>query len=296
MRLPSKTTTFRILMVAAALMAFVLPASWTRWLRRPFQTLDLVKAPATAAVRELRNSADAAPDPLQLENEALKRALAHAYERLALSDQRIAELTGFTSQGPDSHLDLVIAPVMSLGATPREASVRVLLRGEQHKVVAAGQWVLAGEAGPLPDEVRSDPDRALRQRADRGSLIGHVVQVLPPNVAIVQLTTDARFPQTEVRLARTQPDGRWEIGSERCVLVGIGDGRMRIAQATQDYSQSEFRIVVVPAGRELPVPMTIGRVTGAVRRTDSPQHFDLTVEPWVAPERLKHVYILGGIR
>jgi hypothetical protein len=95
-----------------------------------------------------------------------------------------------------------------------------------------------------------------------------------------------------VRAARLRADGTVQLADKPCFLEGQGAGRMRITQAVEDYFHSGYRLVVVPASRDLPAPMTLGRIEAAMPRDDSAQHFDLTVVPAGPVEKLTHVYVL----
>jgi hypothetical protein len=111
-------------------------------------------------------------------------------------------------------------------------------------------------------------------------------------VARVQLATDPRF-QCGVRAGRVLADGTVQLAPEACVLNGIGGGRMRITQAVQDYYKAGYPLVVVPAARELPTALTLGRIESAAPRDDSPQHFDLGVVPWGRADSLTYVYVIS---
>jgi cell shape-determining protein MreC len=297
MRLPSKATTFWILMAASAVSAFLLPVAWTTWVRGFFQPLALLQMPmswfAHASGQGVeRLTAGTLPgedaDVLREENEALKRQVAQQRLRLAEAQQRIDELTRLSSQLRDSQIRIVIAPVVAYDANPRRATLRILLNERQHRLIEVGQWVAAAGA-PTPDW---DSEATVRDLLDREWLIGRV-QELYPRVAVVQLTTDALF-RCEVRTARVLADGTWQLAPESSVLVGLGNDEMQIPQAVEDFFKLEHRIVVVPASRDLPVSMSLGRIVSSVTRKDSAQHFDLRVVPWQRLGNLTHVYVIAS--
>jgi hypothetical protein len=207
---------------------------------------------------------------------------------LQAAEQRIQELTGLASQLPDSHAGIIVAPVVAADADPRRGSLVIAKVQESAAAdwVRLGEWVVAGGA----DAQATEGDNRVRDLVWRGWLVGRVSEV-QPQVARVQLTTDPRFA-TEVRVARLAADGALQIAEQACHLQGQGGGRMRITQAVEDYFHMDYRIVVVPAARDLPTTMTLGRVESSAPRQDSSQHFDLTVLPWGAAEKLTHVYVL----
>ncbi len=296
MRWPSKSTAFRILLALSAVSAFLLPASWSAWARRFFQPLALVQAPFAWAARGVAGARDAGAVPgptaaeapaLSEENEALQRQVAQQHLRLQQAEARIAELTRLSLEVLESRTRVVIAPVVGLDSDRRRATLLVTLSERQRRLVQKDQWVVAS-AAPAPDW---DPNATMRDLIDREWIIGKISEV-QPCVARVQLTTDLAF-RAEVRPARVQPDGSWEFAGSGSVLIGAGQGTMLISQATEDYFRNGFHIVVVPAGRELAAPMTLGRITGAEPRNDSPQHVDLRVLPWGSVTQLSHVYVLA---
>jgi cell shape-determining protein MreC len=294
MRLPSKTVSFWILMGLSALSAFVLPPAWTARTRGLFQPLALLQWPASWFAGRTHAAVDSVTEPavtpdqareLQAENDRLQRQVLQ--QRLALQEaqRRLAELSGLAEQLPDSHARIIIAPVVAADASPRHSTL-LIAKGQQAQWVREGEWVVAGGA-PAPEW---DADATVRDLLSRGWLIGRVSEV-QPRLARVQLATDPRF-KTEVRTARMLADGTVQLAGDACVLEGQGAGRMRITQAVEDYDKTGYRIVVVPTSRDLPVPMTLGRIEGSTPRNDSSQHFNLTVLPWGPAEKLTHVYVI----
>lgn len=284
-------------MLASAVTAFVLPAAWTTWVRDPFQPLALLQLPVSWAARGTGEALKPATSEtisqkqaqaLLKENETLQRQVAQQRLRLSVVEQRLADLTGLSGQLPDSHARIVIAPVVACDLTPNRATLRIMLTERQSGLVRKDQWVVAADA-PRPDW---DPQATVRDLLDREWLVGRVSEV-HPRVADVQLTTDPRF-RSEVRAARVLADGTWQVAEEGCVLVGQGRGKMRISQAAQDYFKANYRIVVVPPSRDLPLPLAVGHIEGSTPRSDSAQHFDLAVVPTGAFAGLTHVYIISS--
>ncbi len=294
MQLPSKTVSFWVLMGISALAAFVLPSRWTTPGRGLFQPLALLQWPTkwlAARGHSALGQEDSEPVPtsraqaLQRENEQLRRQIIHQQLAWQETQLRLAELTRLTGQLPDSHIRIVIAPVVGFDANPRRATL-LIARGQQPQWVEVGQWVVA--AGDLPTD--SDFEPTLRDLIYRGWAVGRVSEVHPQS-ARVQLTTDPAF-RTPVRFAGLLADGTVQMAPERCMLQGAGGQTMRISQATGDYYESGLRIVMVPSSPELPTPLTLGRIERATRRDDSAQHFDLVVIPWAPLDQLTHVYVL----
>ena len=69
---------------------------------------------------------------------------------------------------------------------------------------------------------------------------------------------------------------------------------MRISQAAEDYYKNNYRIVVMPPSRELPLTLSVGRIESSTPRNDSSQHFDLTVAPWERFDALGQVFVLAS--
>ena len=294
MRLPSKSATFAILMVAAAISAFVLPARWTTGLRGLLLGLILLLWPASTATREVAEPVREFTQPeipqarahaLEAENQQLKRALAQAAQTIQDLTAQFATVTGLRGQLQDGDTMIVIAPVVAYDANPRRDTLEIHLTEAARGRVRVGQWVAAGTAMDTTQAEASG-----RELLQREWLIGRVSEV-HLRVARVQLSTDPGF-RVEVRTACVSSDGRVELAREGCILDGIGKGQMLISQATQDYFHAGFEVVIVPASQELPINLSIGRINTSVKRLDSPQHFDLTVLPWGRVPALTHVYVI----
>jgi cell shape-determining protein MreC len=278
----------------AALSAFVLPRSWTAPGRGLFQPLALLQWPmswlAGKTGRTVEPAAAEALPPeqareLRAENARLQRQVLQQRLALQQAEGRVEELSGIADQMPDSHVGILIAPVVACDASPRHSTL-LIAKGQQRRWVQEGEWVVAGGAG-APDW---DAEATVRDLLHRGWLIGRVSEV-QPRVARVQLATDPRF-KTEVWAARMLADGTVQLAGKPCHLQGVGAGRMSITQAVEDYFKTDYRLVVVPTSRDLPVPLTVGRIAGSTPRADSSQHFNLSVLPWGSADKLSHVFVL----
>jgi len=288
MRLPSKSTTFVVLMLVSALGAFVLPSDWTDWLRSPFQLRGLLQLSMTWGGRSVRtafSNLDGVPlTPDQVreilrEHAALQRQVGQQELRLIEQQQLLDALTALRGQSPDGLTAVVIGTVIAYDADPRRETIQVLLSGAARGYVETGQWVAAG--------AWETPTRA---GVARQWLVGTVSEVHSQLVR-VRLTTDPAFA-TEVKVARVLADGTWQTAQPACELRGVGRGRMEIRAAEEDYFTSGYRVVVAPRSPQLPMSLSVGRVEGARQRDDSSLHFDLTVVPWEPAQDLRYVYIL----
>lgn len=289
---PSKPTLFAILMVASACVA-LLPARWTgcvngvaqplgwfQWAvsggaRRTlehFQGLG-VPPPTPAEVRELRR-----------QNEELARRLRHQQVTIAQLESRIAELTGLREQLDDHRAKIILASVVAGDASPRRDTLTIS-RGQRHGV-RLGDWVAAGSPAAEYDPAETGRDLLLRQW-----LIGRVSEVYP-YLSRVQLTTDAQFGPQRVWTARPTPEGSWELGAAESVLRGLGNGRMRIDRASENFLEAGQTVVLVPLVHPRPLALAVGRIVGA-RRLETGLHYDLEVEPWGDARRLGHVYVIS---
>jgi len=298
MRLPSKTTTFWVLLAASGVSAFLLPASWTTPGRGLFQPLVLLQWPTTWFAHKTAESVEGTTSEslsaeqataLRREVNALQRQVINQRLRLREAERQLEEVTGLAAQMPDSHASIIVAPVVSYDASPRRETLQIALKDAGWRRLRQGreQWVVAA-VGPTPDW---DKEATLRDLLHRGWLIGRICE-LHPRVARVQLATDPAF-RCAVRAARVLEDGTIQATEEGCMLEGQGSGRLRINQAIEDYYETGWLIVIAPTSRELPVPMTLGRITGSRPRDDSAQHFDLDVVPWGRTEMLTHVYVIA---
>jgi hypothetical protein len=293
----SKATVFWVLTVVSAISAFVLKPAWTDPVRQVVQISTLLQWPLSSGARDVREMATTAAAPeipperaqrLRDKVAELSRQVAQQRERMEQLEAHLAEVTGLRGHLPDSGTVIIPAPVVAYDADPRRAVLRVAITPRARQLIRPGQWVAAGAP-------RREWDAEVTQTAwellDQQWLIGRVERV-HTRVATVRLTTDPGF-RTEVRAARVRADGTWELAEAGCVLSGLGAGRLLVSQAPADYFAAGYRILVVPAGRGLPSPLSVGRVVAAVARDDSAQHFDLRVEPWRALDALTHVYVIS---
>ena len=289
MRLPSKSRIVVILIATSIVCVVFIPNSCTRWVRGLFQPAGLVQWPASSAARatdavlERAFAEDISPEEarrLQAENQELQRLVVQ--QQLDIEEWRAAweRATGLRELLPDTDVKLVLAPVISYDADPRRETLRIKLTAASRPLIKEGQWVAAG--------MYKTPSRELLSRQ---WLIGRVSEV-QTRLARVQLASDPKF-RVDVRMAVVGADGTWGLGGEGLVLDGDGNGEMVISQATRDYNAEGFRMVMVPASRSLPFPLSLGEVSSCEQRKDSSQHFDLRVRPWVPVEQLTHVFVIS---
>lgn len=291
---PSKASLFWIL-IAASFLMLLLPSRWTASVRGLVQPTALLQWPATRAAQQIDETAEnlagrrltrAQTRKIVAENESLKRQVIQQRLLLEQARDRIDDLATIRGQMPGSEAGIIIAPVAGYDADRRRASIQIT-RGRQKRWVRRGEWAIATTGGAP----RWDEDATLRDLVHRGWVVGQVEEV-HPHVARIRLATDRDF-RTEVRTARALSDGTLQYAEARDVLQGMGDGKMLIAKAESNHAKTGYRIVVVPASPELPMPLTIGRVSDAVSRTDSAQHYDVTVLPWGDVSSLSHVYVIS---
>jgi len=94
-------------------------------------------------------------------------------------------------------------------------------------------------------------------------------------------------------VARMLADGAWQVGESRYVLSGCGAGKMVISRAGADLYKEGYELVVVRPGPGLPAMLSIGRIVGSAPLASSALHFDVQVEHWMDPGRLRYVYVLA---
>jgi len=288
MRLPSKSSVVWILLGVAALTALILPTAAARWIRGLFQPVAALQWPVASATRK---AADAAHDVLEPritpedarrlyhENQELERLVVQQQIALEEYQQRWERVTGLRGVLPGDDVKLVLAPVVSYDADRRRDTLRIGLNERTASLVKVGQWVAAG--------LLQTPSADLLARQ---WLIGRISEV-QLRFARVQLVTDPKF-RVEARVAILDANTRWTLSEESCLVEGVGDGRMVIRQVARDYFAEGYRLVFVPASRELPVPLAIGELQSSRRRSDSSQHWDLSVTPCGSVELLTHVFVI----
>lgn len=289
---PSKPTLFAILMVASALTA-LLPSEWTACTHGVAQPLSPVTWAISAGCRSIGHSARRLmqPDPspaelarLRQENERLARQVGQQQVTIAELERLLADLSGLRDQLADLRAEIIIARVLSGDAAPPRETL-LIGKGSRHGV-EVGDWVAAGVPPEALAAAETGRDWVLRQW-----LIGRISDV-QPFTSRVQLATDPQFGTERATTAKALPDGSWQSAGRHCGLVGVGDGRMMIRQAVEDYLASGFTIVLIPLAHPRPTALAVGRITGAAV-LDTGLHYDLTVEPWSDPRRLSYVFVLS---
>lgn len=293
----SRSETFWVLIAASGVSAFVLPGSWTAPARNLVQSLTTLQYPFYYVASTLRGSQIELPEgehgveDLARRVVELERQVANQAARLRQYDRLIADLTGLRAQLPDPHSRLVIGRVVGYESTATRSVLQVQVSdGDAGNLVRTGMWVAAGQLVE-PSEAERIGGHTLTQRQ---WLIGRVLEVRA-RVVTVQLATDVGFKSVQVRGARLVGPPETpvlELSAEACLIQGAGRGQMIARDAWEDYLGKGFEYIVPEPSGELPVPLLLGRI-----RESTPvgrgQHFNLTVEPLGAADRLTHVFILG---
>lgn len=288
----SKRALFALLMGAAALTA-LLPPTWTSWtqnLIQPIAWLELLVGDAarrSAAAVEGLGGEPASPERVaELERlvDGLRRQVGQ--QSLMISElQAVAEELMQVRESIGNRGAIVLASVIG-GDTSRQRETVRLSKGHLSAPVERGLWVLSGDDVSM-GAIDGPRDVLLRQW-----IIGRVHSVAP-FVCEVQLATDPQFGPEPVRAARPLPDGDWVLAPSECLLDGVGGGRMRIRDATENYHETGFRYVVTMLGGSTPFGFVIGEIVGATRKPDSPLHYDLEVAPISEVRRMSRVFVLN---
>lgn len=293
LRRPSKPTVFAILMVAAALAALLLPAGWSSCASGMAQPLGWFQWITSSGTRGSVDRAKslAAPRPtraevrrLRRQNEELAQKLRHQQATIAQLERRVANLAGLRTQIGDVHAKIILASVVGGDTSPQRETVTIS-RGREHGV-KLGDWVAAGVGSDERDPTGTGRDLLLRQW-----LVGRVSEA-QPYLSRVQLATDPHFGPQRVWTARPTTDGTWQLANSECGLESLGNGRMRIDRASEDYLATGYTIVLVPLAHPRPMALAIGRIV-ASEMLGTGLHYDLEVEPWGNPRMLSHVYVIS---
>ena len=294
-RLPPKQVAFAVLMAAAAVMS-LLPASWTSWKRGISQVLGPAQWALSSSSRDFAESSHISgqavsaeeAERLRAENAELRRALAGEASWREDVERRLEEVTRLRNQLGDADTRILIAPVWGYDSSPRRETLLIGRGGADG--VKRGQWVAAGVAAS-----ERDPNESGRQSLMRQWLVGRVSEAQTRSSRVV-LASDAKFGEPQagepVCLARVLDDGRWQPTAAKYVLSGGGRGRMVIGRADADYFRQGYEVVLVPVSTELPVMLSIGRIVGSEQLEESALHFDLQVEPWGDARLLRYVYVI----
>ncbi|NLG42374.1 MAG: rod shape-determining protein MreC [Phycisphaerae bacterium] len=277
---------FTLLLLAAAVLA-VLPPTWTRWLRSPFQILAL---PQWAVLRPAQRALDGAVEArqaehlarLERENEQLRMALGQ--ERLWREDleRRYDAVCGLRGQMWSDNVHLVVAPVLGFDVSPwRETAL--IGRGADSNL-AVGQWVAAGEGF----EGWESGAEFLLQRC----IVGRIVEV-ETHVSRVELTTDPKFREKVVPV-KVLADGTMQPEQRPYVVTGAGRRSMVIRQADADLSKLGFTYLALPARPGLPATLSLGRIKSSQQSAQSALHYDIEAEPLVNVARLRYVAVIAA--
>lgn len=282
-------------MVGAAVLA-LLPARWTGCTGGVLQPLSPLTWAFSSATRQVRGAVHdlSSPAPtraelerLRRENERLARQVGHQQVMLAEMEQVVAELSELRSQLSDGDAKIIFASVIGGDTSPWRETITIS-KGRRAGV-EAGDWVAAGVVPAERNPATTGRDLLLQQW-----LIGRVSEV-QPHLSRVQLTTDPHFGLEPVWAAKALADGSWQVADRQCGLVGLGGGRMRIEQASEDYSASDYTVVLVPLAHTQPMTLAIGRIV-ASEMLETGLHYDLEVEPWGDPRALSYVYVIATSR
>ncbi len=278
--LPSKTAWFALLLALAGLAA-VLPPSYSRWMRAPFQLFSLPQWGAVTATQALSAREQTELDRLRAENAALQRLVAQQTVWLEDLGRRTDELTRLRDQLWGERVQIVVAPVQGWDASSLRDALVVGSGSEDG--IRPGCWVVAGST-------LRDPSLYGAQHVLRGWFVGQVSEA-QTHVSRVQLTSDPRF-QASVSVLRVLADGTWQALGKTYVVTGAGQGRMRIDRCDADLLKLGYTIVALPTSPGRPAMLSIGQIVSSEPNPLSALHFDLTILPWAAAEELRHVYIL----
>lgn len=288
----SKPTVFALLMIGAVLTA-LLPARWTGCadaLLQPVSPLIWAVSTGTAGVRDgLEELPRTPPSPQQFaeltaENERLRRQVGHQHVRIFELEQIVAELTELRDQFVDLRAKIVIGRVVGRDASPNREMITIDKGSRQG--IKAGDWVAAGLARDVMAPELSAQDAVLRQW-----LLGRVEDA-QPYISRVQLATDPRFGTERAWVAKPVEDGTWQPARRQCGLIGVGNGRMRILQASENYLDTGYTVVLLPLSYPQPSALAVGRVVDA-QMLETGLHFDLGVEPWGDPASATYVYVIS---
>lgn len=279
-------------MAVAALLALSPPAL-ARWMRGAIGPLAMLQRPLALAVQRARDAATPGRAGLsaeeaqrwQVEMEQLRRLAGNQQLSIEELERKLAEVSLLREQFGDARVKLIVAEVIAYDAAPRRATIRLSQGSWTVTGLRPDLWVAATDAPPWYPEAER-----VREGLSRQWLVGRVTDV-QPFVTTVQLTTDPGFGPIEVQPAVVAANGRWSPLRTRCVLRGVGGGRMWMDRVPQDLTGAET-IVFAPSSELLPIPMALGRVAGAERIPDAPQHFNYTVTPWAGITDLRFVYIV----
>lgn len=289
---PSKPAVFAVLMVVSAGLA-LLPARWTAVIDGVLQPLAWIVSPISAGSRGARSAVDSVgePAPTREEQEALRERtqwlelqLHHQQVATAELEHMLADVSGLRSQLLDLDSKIIIAPVVGGDASPQRETL-LIGRGASDGVMI-DDWVAAG----APPQIRG-PAVTARAPLLQQWLIGRIIETAP-HTSRVQLATDAKFGRELTWVAKSLPDGAWEVGDHECALRGLGGGRMRIEAAPEDYFADSRTVVLLPLAHPRPLALVLGRIVSSTT-LDTGLHYHLEVEPWGDAKSLAYVYVIS---
>jgi cell shape-determining protein MreC len=281
--------------MAAAAIGAIADARWTQWMRSvvvPLTWVTSLLSGGSAMARDVIAPPDAAASvpPEQFaavtrENEELKLQIAHQSLRLAEAERTIGELSGLAEQLRGQDVRIRLATRVAGGdASPARDTMTISAGSVQD--VRVGDWVLAGRRVEGPDGELTGWDLMLRN-----TVIGRVIAAERYR-AVVRLATDRQFGPEKVWVAQRLADGSLQVVDQDALLYGMGEGKMRIREATQNHFANGSLEVLVPLGTRFASPLLIGRITGGRSVRESALHFDLDVEPLVDTRWLTHVSVV----
>ena len=291
----SRAAAFFGLLMAAALIASLLPLRWTSWTGNLLQPVNWLGGwitrpvvDAASRVQDVRVASEASGgDYVRIlqENDRLRRLVTQQQASLQQLSEVVDELTAIRGQLRDSSSQIVLAAVLKWDTTATRETVDI--SAGSNLGVSVGDWVLAGGRAETDAEPLSG-----REMVQSQWVIGRIAATFRYH-SRVQLCSDPDFGPLPVQVGSRPADGAMRVAERECLLYGVGRGRCEIRDAATNYFAEGYTHAYVTASGNLPMLLEVGAIRDARSLPESALHFDLAVEPARPVARVSRVYVLS---
>jgi len=296
----TKKHTFGLLM-AASLLALLIPGRYTRPLKNPLQLLAPMQwaVHGTAACAQQSASARIRPsvsaekhEQLQYEKNALENRVASMGRQMEEMEQIIGAISGWRQRGLAANTCVIPARVVAGDSVGWRESI-VVDRGSSDGV-QVGDWVATH--GSLSQV--GDASRTAQVLLASECLLGRVVETSPLTSRVVLLSDGRQRQPTRVRVARVE-ENRLAGPSDDLTLYGLGNAKMSIPDVpAQLLETSKIReqdlVISSPTESRLPLAMVIGRIERIEKDRKNPLLLHVFVTPRADTSCLQQVYIISS--
>lgn len=273
-----------------------LPSTSTEWIGRPVQLMAPFHSALTRLIGLVVADSDPTPDANGLANGAshresvrLRHQVATQQARILALEEQNADLQGYRDRGLSGGR-LISARVIGRDSLAWRHSI--LLEEGLSRGIRPGQSVITSH---FVNVGRSDGVEVGMSVLTGEVLLGEVVEA-SSRAARVRLLGDVESRMTVVIARVTENDV--EVLDAQFWMTGSQDGQMIIQDVEAEYlDDNRIRVgdLVLTDGQggSLPISVVVGTVVQKDQQRQNRLLYNLVVEPTVAPESVRKVYVVN---